>query len=982
MHQHRNRRTAQRRYAAAVVSLCTAAGLAMVASPAASAGPVRAAAADTAGKAAAGRTGDGQFYDARAGGTPALVRVLRERAAAAAARPATRALRALMGGQAVLDIDGLTGTPRQLARLDGFLTGPAAGPAAGIALAYLRGHLAALGLSGADLATMHLTRDYTDIAGIHHLSFGQRIGGLPVFGNGVRAAVTADGRLINVQGSPVAGQPAPVAPAAPAVADAAAAITRARADLAERSTAAGAADSARQVLFMTPSGLRRGWATLTMSAAHPAQHVFDAASGAVLYRRSLVSDAAPQPAADPVKKDAATGVAFPYFPGAAHGGSQVPLDFTGRGWLPAGTHVLAGNNTHTYADVNDSNASEGSEEIRPQHDSAWDYPLVPFHLAGVSFCDNPWPCSWDPDTPLSWQVNRNQDATQVFAFVNLWHDHLLAAPIGFTEAAGNFQVSNGTGQGFGGDPVNAETDDGADIAGGLPDGGHIDNANMSTPPDGQSPRMQMYLQHQPGTSYPDGDPWSPTNVGDEADTVYHEYTHGLSNRLVVDAAGNSTLGNVQAGAMGEAWGDWYGMDYLVAQGLQEDTRADGDIVMFQYDGQGVFLDRTEPVDCAVGSTSAKCPGTAGAGPGGYTYGDYGKVRGVPEVHSDGEIWAQTLWDLRAAVGSAVADSLVTRAMELSPANPSFLAERNAILQADAAVFGGRHTDTVWRVFAHRGMGFFAGALDGNDAAPGEDFSTPPAPGTPTATLSGTVRDADSGTPVAGVAVTVVTEGGALANPSATTDAAGHYAISGLVAGTYPKVVAGGGGMDPVTVAVTVRPTGTVQDFALRRDWAASAGGARVTAFDGPDFTPDCGPAMAIDQSQATGWGSTSDLAGGLPSAATPKAVTIALPRAVNLTGFAVNPSAVCGDGGSASTGDYRMETSVDGSTWLLSASGTFTPADRGRMNPVTPAAGTASGVRYLRFTMVTPQVFQIGSCPGPFSGCDFMDVAEVAAYGS
>ena len=94
---------------------------------------------------------------------------------------------------------------------------------------------------------------------------------------------------------------------------------------------------------------------------------------------------------------------------------------------------------------------------------------------------------------------------------------------------------------------------------------------METPPDGQSPRMQMYLQHQPGTSYPDEDPFSPTNVGDEADTVYHEYTHGLSNRLVVDASGVSTLGGVQAGAMGEAWSDWYAMDYLVDQGLQLDT---------------------------------------------------------------------------------------------------------------------------------------------------------------------------------------------------------------------------------------------------------------------------------------------------------------------------------------------------------------------------------------------------------------------------
>ncbi len=35
-----------------------------------------------------------------------------------------------------------------------------------------------------------------------------------------------------------------------------------------------------------------------------------------------------------------------------------------------------------------------------------------------------------------------------------------------------------------------------------------------------------------------------------------------------------------------------------------------------------------------------------AGPGGYTYGDFAKVLGGAEEHADGEIWAQTLWELR------------------------------------------------------------------------------------------------------------------------------------------------------------------------------------------------------------------------------------------------------------------------------------------------------------------------------------------------
>ena len=138
--------------------------------------------------------------------------------------------------------------------------------------------------------------------------------------------------------------------------------------------------------------------------------------------------------------------------------------------------------------------------------------------------------------------------------------------------------------------------------------------------------------------------------------------------------------------MGEAWSDWYAMDYLVGQGLFTDTAADGDLLVGEYVGAATGpdphradrlqgrLDRTRPA-----------PAPAAPGTGGYTYGDFGKIIGRPEVHADGEIWGQTLWDLRDALGQSVTEMLVTRAMELSPGNPSFLDMRNSILQADRGV---------------------------------------------------------------------------------------------------------------------------------------------------------------------------------------------------------------------------------------------------------------------------------------------------------
>jgi len=222
-------------------------------------------------------------------------------------------------------------------------------------------------------------------------------------------------------------------------------------------------------------------------------------------------------------------------------------------------------------------------------------------------------CTWRPNKPFSWRRNRPQTAVQNFYFINKYHDHLLRALIGFTEAAGNFQEVNHTGKGKGGDPVQDQPLDGADVGHGLPDGQHIDNANFATPPDGQAPTMQMYLFHQPHLKYPDKDPFLAVAGSDEADIVYHEYTHGLSHRLVVDASDVPALDSQQGASMGEAWSDWYAMDYLVGQHLVANGPKP-DVEVGRYvDGPLHDLVRTEQIDCQVHSPKKFCPGTPGAG---------------------------------------------------------------------------------------------------------------------------------------------------------------------------------------------------------------------------------------------------------------------------------------------------------------------------------------------------------------------------------
>jgi hypothetical protein len=938
-------------------------------------------------------------FDVRSGGDAVQAAALAQRQATRQASPAVRSLSRQLGEQGVVEMDGLTGTPRLVARLDGMLTGPSAAPARQVALEYVRAHLDAFGLSAADVGGLTLARDYVDITGIHHLSFEQQAGGLTLFGNGPKANVAKNGSLINVSGSPV---PSLAAPANAAAVNAEQAIRAAKRDGSESDVVPGRLDTAQAVLFDAPNGVRRGWQTVTMSAANPTLDVIDAQNGQVLYRQALSSDpadgtAAPSataPATQPARPAAAKGAtaATQYadvvdnYPGAAHGGQLHAVSLNQKGWLPKGSVVLYGNNAHTYADLNDNAAVDIGEEIGANGQQGYRFPLTTTHIADEP-CPGAWVCTWDPSVPYSWQANQNHDGAQNFYYTNVWHDHLQAAPIGFTEAAGNLQQVNGSGQGLGGDPVYDQVLDGANLANGLPDVNQIDVGRMATPPDGQPAVMQLSLFHKPGTSYPDGDSYLATSGAEDAYLTYREYTNALPQRLLVDASNAPVVNSWQGRAMQVGWSDWYPADYLVSQRLTPDTASPGEIVVYPYLQAGVSASRTEAMDCPVGTASTKCPGTSRTGTGGYTYGQLSKVSRTGNVHGAGEFWAQTLWDIRSAVGSTLTESLVTRAMELSPAFPSMLDMRNAILQADQAIYGGKHVTTLWRLFAARGLGFFAGSNGGDDLNPIEDFSRPPAPGAPTATLTGAVTD--SGAPLAGVAVGLAGHNsGFPGDYAATTDASGHYTIAGIPAGTYPYGSAGKAGYTTQMRPTVALGAGTTSlDWQIARDWAAASGGSRVTAFTGVDATLDqCGPQNMIDLSQHNGWGSTSDLdANGNPTEATAKYIVIKLPNPVDISQLAIDPSNSCSDDDkTAATGDYQVDTSADGSNWQQAAAGTFTPADLGKLVPVTLAGTTGQHVQYVRFWMRTPQaVSQHLGCPSSnVSGCLWLDAGELEVFGT
>ena len=457
--------------------------------------------------------------------------------------------------------------------------------------------------------------------------------------------------------------------------------------------APGPRDSAERVLFVTRTGTFWGWRTITMSADNPAHSVFDAASGRLLYRRPLSSDAGPE--------EGSRGKAVRYFPGHRPGGKPRTVRYTKRGWLDARATRLFGNNAHAFSDVNDDDTAQRREEAPPTSGQRWDYRLQPFHLENVSFCDNPYPCSWNPDEPFSWRVNREQNITQVFYFVNNWHDHLLRSRSASLRRP--VTSSSGTSPGRAGPRLRRRPDRRRRQHRRRAAGRRAHRQRQHVHPARRHGPDDAALPAAPARDVvPRRRPVRPTNVGDEADTVYHEYTHGLSNRLVVDPSGNSTLGDVQAGAMGEAWSDWYAMDYLVARGSRR-TRTRGRRRALPVRRRGAAINRTGPIDCAVGSTSPLCTGGLTGHEGGYTYADYGHVAGSPRCTVTARSGRRPCGRCATFSARGPVGPLVTRAMELSPANPSFLDMRNAILVADTALStggttprsGGRSRPAAW-----------------------------------------------------------------------------------------------------------------------------------------------------------------------------------------------------------------------------------------------------------------------------------------------
>ncbi len=301
---------------------------------------------------------------------------------------------------------------------------------------------------------------------------------------------------------------------------------------------------------------------------------------------------------------------------------------------------------------------------------------------------------------------RRGAVTHLFYVTNYYHDQLYN--LGFNEAAGNFQNNNFGRGGAGGDRVLAEAED----------GGSTNNANFSTPPDGSSGRAQMYRFTGP-TIDRDGDL--------DAEVLIHEMTHGLSNRLIGNAAGlNWDIG----GGMGEGWSDFYALSLL------NNTNADNPDGLYATGSYATFKLISGFVDNYVYGIR-RFPYTTDNTINPMTWADADDItnnlsggiapspitfnnNGALEVHNMGEIWCLTLWEVRSRIihdlaganndvptGNHTMLQLTTDGMKMTPISPSVIQARDAIIAADGVTHSFANEESIWGGFADRGLGYNA-----------------------------------------------------------------------------------------------------------------------------------------------------------------------------------------------------------------------------------------------------------------------------------
>lgn len=404
-----------------------------------------------------------------------------------------------------------------------------------------------------------------------------------------------------------------------------------------------------------------------------------------------------------------------------------------NGWIADGSSATIGNNVDAYLDVLNLTPP-------PAYGVQIQFPAgarpvgtdVGNELRFWFTVDLNQPPKPTPQTPAA---SENQKAAVVNAFYwcNWMHDKLYE--LGFTEAAGNFQWDNFGRGGAGGDPVLVRVQNGAE---------QDNEQNPPGPPRRNQNRMQannidgvparMLLEVFDG---PLALSEQERDAALNAETILHEYTHGMNRRLVGHGSSWNTAPAFGFG-LDEGWADFFALACLSEEGDDPAlTYAKGGYIArnWEYSGQG----HPEPpvaVDANYYFGLLLFPYSTALTYNPLTFKDLDQIQGsqhtsIPrnptypaDLNDDlntyvkaMQLWAVALLEVRAnlvadhgfTVGNDLAMRLVVDSLKLCPPDPGFIEARDALLLADRVHSGGANQTRIWEAFKKRGMGWSAEA---------------------------------------------------------------------------------------------------------------------------------------------------------------------------------------------------------------------------------------------------------------------------------
>lgn len=602
-----------------------------------------------------------------------------------------------------------TGATRTLYNQTGYLTGPQAGDALSIARAFAASSAPMLGLSAADLAGHEVTDTvYSQVSGATHVYLRQMHQGIPVYNGQLHVNVNREGRILGVNNAFLPDLTTAVNRSTPSIGavDAVMAAVEHLGIPASRPAILGRPGAGpRQITAISSRGLsldpieaglmwlpiRQGEARLvwnfrlhTLGGEHWYDFTVDAHDGRVWTRFDWVDSDTyrvyPQPIESPnhtspvPPSDGRTLVSDP----ALSGPSSL-------GWHDTGSTsftIMRGNNVHAYQDTDGNSSPPASEPS----------------------------CGGSLDCDFSINLSQAPSQYQPAAIANLfyWNNiiHDIQYLYGFDEQAGNFQENNFGNGGAGSDSVSAHAQSGFFQC--------PNNAFFGTPADGSNPTMRMCLWTSP----------NPDKDGDlDNGIVAHEYGHGVSNRQVGGPSNVSCLGNNQQA--GEGWSDLLTLMYTAETGDQgTDARGIGTYALDQpTSGAGIRTQRYS-TDPAVNNHT------------------YESIQGMAIPHGVGEVWAQAYWEVFWALVDAhgFEEDLTTdpfsgagnkralfyynEGLKNTACSPTFVDNRDGIIQAATDNFGGADVCLLWEAFAAFGLGTDAVSGGPNSTNPTNGFAVP------------------------------------------------------------------------------------------------------------------------------------------------------------------------------------------------------------------------------------------------------------------